>query len=91
MMQAEIKVLKDHAAYCRERVYRFTDIIQLLAGGGSTPGFELTFSNGHSPDVVIDIADADVTFSMGVYMEWVKYYSERLRETEARLHALQSA
>lgn len=89
-MNPEIATLQRELVYYQIKAQECTDVIKQLTG--YTPeNFTISFSVSKQPILSFDVGVQEMNFAVGIFMSWHSYYTQRIREHQQVLRALQAA
>lgn len=93
-MRTEIQQLNAKTAYYQQRISECTEIIKGLTDSAPA-GAKFVFSiRGLLQEVTVvslDVNEDESQFCIGVFMSWHTFFSNRLKELQAKVAALEEA
>lgn len=88
-MNAQILTLERELAHFKAKSQECTDIIKQLMG--YTPDqCVVIFSVKKNPIVQFEIGAPEMTFSLGFFMSWHTFYTQRIREHQTMLASMRA-
>ncbi len=88
-MNAQTLTLERELTYFQAKAQECTDIIKLLTGYVPDQ-FAVTLSVNKTPIVSFEVGALEMNFSIGIFMSWHSFYTQRIKEHQSILQAMRA-